>query len=197
VRGNSHSKRLPVARHESTSHRWFHMAYILAFCVVSAITGNRAAESQGPPPPRTNGDIHNVLSKLCLQPENASTQLGAAIVQMPCDNSSAQHWKSVPAPKGGWSHYVNQLSGLCLDARGGAANYTPIQQWTCNNITNEYWSYGQSIGATEPILISGVANTGYADPLFCLDMPGALPTAGAKMWLFKCNQTIAQSFLGP
>ena len=194
--GNSYAKPLSVARQESTRRTRVLAGCILSLALAAVIAGKPAANSQWPPPSRTKGDIHNVLSKLCLQPEGASTQLGATIVQMPCDGSAAQQWKSVPAPKAGWSHYVNQLSGLCLDAQGGAANETPIQQWTCDQITNEYWTY--TGGPRWPVLYSGVANTGYGGtPLFCLDMPYQQTTVNLKMWLYTCNGTMAQGFLGP
>src|SRR5450756_1385807 len=67
----------------------------------------------------------------CLQPLNGSSTQGVAIVQQPCNGTAAQQWtvKSVTSTK---VHLVNRASNLCLDARGKAANGTPIQQWTCN-----------------------------------------------------------------
>ena len=77
----------------------------------------------------------------CLQPINASHNQGDAIVQQPCNGSAAQQW-TVHLVSGTKVHLINRASGLCLDARGKAANGTPIQQWTCNTITNENWSFG-------------------------------------------------------
>jgi hypothetical protein len=83
----------------------------------------------------------SVGSAKCLQPVNGSADQGAAIVQKPCNGSVAQQWtvKLVSSTK---VHLVNRSSNLCLDARGGATNGTPIQQWTCNWISNENWSFG-------------------------------------------------------
>jgi hypothetical protein len=148
-------------------------------------------------PPHTKGDIHNALSKMCLQPMNGSKELGAKIVQVPCDGSLAQQWKNVSVPKGN-VHYVNQLSGLCLDARGAAANQTPIEQWTCDSITNENWIYAEGFGVTAPTLYSAIANTGTAGTVdYCLDMPGAQPTPGLAMQIYVCNGTIAQKWFTP
>jgi hypothetical protein len=90
----------------------------------------------------------------CLQPLNASTVQGTAIVQETCNGSTAQQWTvtSVSSTK---VHLVNMASHLCLDARGNAVNGTPIQQWTCNKISNENWSFG----ITNNILSSAVSNT--------------------------------------
>ncbi len=71
--------------------------------------------------------LYNFLSNQCLQPINGSTSQGAAIVQEPCNDSPAQSWTVVSVGNNIF-HYVNVLSGLCLDARGKAVNGTPIQR---------------------------------------------------------------------
>jgi hypothetical protein len=63
------------------------------------------------------------FSNQCLQPINDTGQ-GAAIVQEPCNGGAAQQWTEVSVGSNVF-HYVNVLSGLCLDARGGAVNGTP------------------------------------------------------------------------
>jgi hypothetical protein len=82
---------------------------------------------------------------------------------------------------------------LCLDARGGAADGTPVQQWTCNNISNENWQTGKQINqlpAIYPSLISRVSGTSS----HCLDMPDADPTVGHAMQIYRCNGTDAQQW---
>jgi hypothetical protein len=90
-------------------------------------------------------------------------------------------------------HFKNSLSQLCLDARGGADNGTPVQQWTCNNISNENWEPGEDIADTIPPLFSRVSDT----RSHCLDMPGALPTPGLAMQIYRCNGTVAQQWWIP
>jgi len=51
-------------------------------------------------------------------------EAGAAIVLASCNESDAQQWKRVAVP-GNYVHYVNKLSGMCLDARGTAVNGIP------------------------------------------------------------------------
>jgi hypothetical protein len=134
------------------------------------------------------GAIFNPLSDLCLQPLNGSTSLGAQIVQEPCNGSTAQSWKRTSLYT--TRQYVNLLSGLCLDARGGAADYTPVQQWSCEAITNETWNYVYSY---TPQLKSGVAGSSS----YCLDMPGADTAAGVALQIYSCNGTLAQQWFTP
>lgn len=135
------------------------------------------------------GVIRNIGNNMCLQPVNGSGDLGAAIVQEPCDNSFAQDWVFIPL--GGTSYrFQNQLSTLCLDARGGAMNGTPIQQWTCNGISNEKWDTGLRLPDAVP-LTSQVSGT----HSHCLDVAGAQPVAGLAMQLYVCNGTYAQGWV--
>ena len=138
------------------------------------------------------GDIYNFLSNQCLQPVNGSTGQGAAIVQEPCNNGAAQEWVSIPVG-GSTVHYQNVLSGLCLDARGGAANGTPVQQWTCNGISNENWEPGEYVSDYIPPLYSRVSGTSS----YCLDIPGGQRTAGLAMQIYRCNGTEAQQWWLP
>jgi Ricin-type beta-trefoil lectin domain-like len=113
--------------------------------------------------------LQNENSGGCLQPAGGSAALGAAITQEACNGSLAQQWTPTPASSG--VHLVNMSSGLCLDARGGAVNGTPVQQWTCDSISNENWSSGPPVttrqsflGDPGPLvtgeeLISGVSGT--------------------------------------
>jgi len=136
--------------------------------------------------------ISNFGSNLCLQPVNGSTARGAAIVQQPCNGSAAQQWTKVQVSSNIF-HFVNGLSGLCLDARGGAANHTPIQQWTCNKISNENWEPGDDSDDTIPPLFSRVSST----RSYCLDVPGGQHVAGLAMQIYRCNGTLAQIWWTP
>ena len=125
-------------------------------------------------------------SAKCLQPVNGSLNQGDAIVQQPCDGSVAQQW-TVTAVSSTKVHLVNRASHLCLDARGGATNGTPIQQWTCNKITNENWSFG----ITNNLLSSGVSNTFS----HCVATPGT--QGGLAMQLRFCSNTPSQVWTRP
>jgi hypothetical protein len=124
----------------------------------------------------------NAESGKCLQPINGSLNQGDAIVQQPCNGSAAQQWTvSVSSNK---VHLINMASHLCLDARGKAVNGTPIQQWTCNQITNENWNFG----ITNNILSSGISNT-YSH---CVSTPGTQD--GLAMALQFCAGTPSQQW---
>jgi hypothetical protein len=60
--------------------------------------------------------ISNKLSDKCLEPVSAVA--GAAIAIQPCTNLPIQQWTEVNV-KSPYVHYMNQLTKMCLDARGG------------------------------------------------------------------------------
>jgi Ricin-type beta-trefoil lectin domain-like len=131
---------------------------------------------------------------MCLQPADPDGGAGTAIVQQPCANIRVQSW--APLSLGGTSYqFLNQASGLCMDARGGAARGTPIEQWPCNTISNERWSWPFSFPDGMLPIRSQVAGTnGY-----CLDVPGASTAAGLRVQIYTCNGTTAQAWgiVGP
>ena len=139
--------------------------------------------------------LYNAHTNMCLQPENGSTTQGVAIVQEPCNTSAqgtakaAQEWLWINTG-GGSFHLENALSQLCLDARGGAANHTPAQQWTCNQISNENW---------EPVVIANGGGTRLVSRVsgssgYCLDIPGGQQTVGLAMQIYVCNGTVSQAW---
>jgi hypothetical protein len=164
---------------------------IESYCIVVPPGAECTSDTGSPGHPPPMPIVH-----LCLQPVDESTEQGAAIVQMPCREN-----KGVPIPAQVWTrppsdnifHFTNSKSGLCLDARGGAANGTPVQQWTCNNISNENWQTGKpknQLPPRYPSLISRVSGTSS----HCLDMPGADPTVGHAIQIYRCNDSVAQDW---
>jgi hypothetical protein len=133
--------------------------------------------------------LYSFLSNQCLQPIDGSTSQGAAIVQEPCNGSPAQNWTQVSVGNNIF-HFVNGLSGLCLDARGSATNRTPVQQWTCNSISNENWQPGDDGDDDIPPLFSRVSGTNS----YCLDIPGGQQTVGLAVQIYRCNGTEAQEW---
>ncbi len=159
--------------------------YVAASLVAVASSAKPAAANQ--PVIFFNGH-----TDMCLQALNESTDQGAAIVQEPCTiptpPTEAQEWLYVPNGSAGF-HFENALSGLCLDARGKAEDGTPVQQWTCDQISNEKWDpptnpQGQSVGPVHS-RVSGSDS-------FCLDIPGGQQTHGLGMQIYRCNGTVSQ-----
>jgi Ricin-type beta-trefoil lectin domain-like len=96
-------------------------------------------------------ELESAYNYECLQPTDGSSGQGVLIVEASCDGSLAQQWAVASASSG--FHLVNRSSGLCLDARGGAVSGVPVEQWSCDWISNEDWKFpgGQ--------LSSGVSGT--------------------------------------
>ncbi|MGH7121107.1 MAG: RICIN domain-containing protein [Acetobacteraceae bacterium] len=128
----------------------------------------------------------SVQNGKCLQPLGRSSDRGVAIIQKACDGSTAQQW-TVTLVSSTKAHLVNRSSRLCLDARGKAVNGTPIQQWPCNKISNEDWSFG----IRNNLLSSGISGTFS----HCVATPGSqdgLPTE-----LRFCDGNITQLWNRP
>jgi hypothetical protein len=103
------------------------------------------------PPVKAEDPIVKLVSAAsgkCLQPIDQSHNRGDAIVQQTCNGGAAQQWTvhTVSATK---VHLINRESGLCMDARGKGVDGTPIQQWSCNQISNEDWGFGITRGAPD------------------------------------------------
>ncbi len=169
------------------------MFYIAASLVAVALSAEPegAFQTQTPPPPAgVLAPIFLVtdLSGNCLQPINKSMDPGAAIVQEKCAPVAENVWILIAVGNGSF-HLMNALSGLCLDARGSAANGTPVQQWTCDQITNENWDLPGIAGAPYKTFlksrVSGSSN-------YCLDVPGGNSTPGIAMQIYSCNNTTSQ-----
>lgn len=124
----------------------------------------------------------SVQSGKCLQPVNASPNRGDAVVQETCNGSVAQQWTDVVVSSSA-HHLVNRSSNLCLDARGTASNGTPIQQWPCNQISNELWSFGLG----DNILSSGISSGRWTH---CVATPGEQD--GLAMELRACDGDSSQ-----
>jgi hypothetical protein len=147
------------------------LLFVVSLATALAVASTRPASAEDP--------IVKLVSSengKCLQPLNGSNAQGVAIVQQPCNGSTAQQW-TVTTVSSTKVHLVNMASHLCLDARGGAVNGTPIQQWTCNKITNENWGFG----ITNNILSSTVSNTWS----HCIATPG--DQDGLPMSLRACS----------
>jgi hypothetical protein len=162
-------------------HRLVTLSFAAAMATALNLTAASLARAEDP-----IVKLVSVSSGKCLQPINGSHTQGDAIVQESCNGSAAQQWtvKSVSSTK---VHLVNRSSGLCLDARGKAVNGTPIQQWTCNWISNENWSFG----ITNKLLSSGISNTFS----HCIASPGFQD--GLPMELRFCDGDSAQLWNRP
>ena len=132
-------------------------------CHRLATNGSRAATTQAVP--FSGQRLINYGSGLCLQPEPESGAYfinGLSIIQYFCLDADSvvatqQHWSllfvktgSVAGRSGSFNlyHFVNDLTGQCLDDRdGNTADGAPVQQWTCNSSsTTMLWTIGRTVG---------------------------------------------------
>jgi hypothetical protein len=73
--------------------------------------------------------------------------------------------------------------GLCVDVQGAnAADFTPVQVYTCNGTSAQQWTVVQA-GSTLQALGK------------CLDINGGGTADGTKVDLYDCNNTAAQVFI--
>ncbi|MGH3624283.1 MAG: RICIN domain-containing protein [Sciscionella sp.] len=125
----------------------------------------------------------------CLQPE--FPVVNAKVVQEPCDASNpAQGWQSLQV---GTNHYrfINQGSGLCLNAFTAAANGSPMGLSACRNVSNEEFNTHTSL----PDVVSLESRIGFRNTGFCIDVPGGRADNGLQMQLFRCNGSLAQRWV--
>jgi hypothetical protein len=165
------------------NHRFVKL--VVAAAAVTAVAGMAVAA----PSQATSDQIVKLVSNSsgkCLQPINGSLVQGDAVVQQTCNGSLAQQWQ-IHGVSSTAVHLINRQSQLCMDARGGATNGTPIQQWTCNTISNEKWGFG----ITNNLLGSQVGGTAS----HCIASPGSQD--GLPMELRFCDGNITQLWSRP
>ncbi|WP_085066838.1 RICIN domain-containing protein [Catenuloplanes japonicus] len=129
--------------------------------------------------------ISNPMQTTCLQPQNASISPGVLIVQAACDGSPIQRWtRSGPA-------YVNNGSGLCLNAAGPAiVGHIQTIQSPCNTSSSQSWVPTTSV----PGAVTGVKSQLSGNR--CLERAGGA-WIGNGAWLSPCNGTLDQQWLIP
>ena len=158
-----------------------HRALYLAVAVIALMLTAKPAAAAAPTP----FVFFNLHTNMCLEPQNDSTANGTPVVQEPCRETGAQQWIYISNA----TQFQNAQTGLCLDARGGAANHTAVQQWPCNWISNEKWQiFVPAKGSPGAPVQSRVAGSSG----FCLDIPGGQATVGLAMQIYRCNQTLSQ-----
>jgi chitinase len=85
-----------------------------------------------------------------------------------------QQWRSPPAAGGARSGEITGLAGKCVDVYWGrTANGTPVQLYTCNGSSAQWWT---------------LPGDGTVRALGrCLDVPGGSTASGTPVQLWDCN----------
>jgi hypothetical protein len=155
---------------------------------LSVLFGLAVAPPAGAAPALYN-PIANIGNGLCLQPQGGSTG-EVPVVQMPCNGSFAQGWKYVSIQNSSRIHLVNQLSQTCMNAFGPTVNGTPVIMIQCVTVSNEEWLPDKRL----PEVVQLQSRAGNTNTNLCLDVPGAQPTVGLALQIWRCNGSVAQHF---
>ncbi|MBF8194313.1 RICIN domain-containing protein [Nonomuraea sp. K274] len=166
---------------EMRNHRLVTLLSAVAITTAAGVAAASPAQAEDPIVKLVSGQ-----NRKCLQPDKGSLETATRIVQQTCNGSLAQQWTVTPVSSTK-VHLVNRASKLCLDVAGKAVSGTPIQQWTCNWISNENWGFG----ITDNLLVSAVSNTWS----HCIATPGAQD--GLPMELRFCDGNSAQRWNRP
>jgi hypothetical protein len=134
--------------------------------------------------------VNASASHLCLQPTGFNA--GDPVATQVCNGTAGQAWNPIQLDNNDHFQFQSVGSGLCLDARGGASNGTPVQIWPCNSISNERWTWLRFDNTFDTVR-SNVSGTNS----HCLDVPWGSQTPGTNMWIYACNDTAAQTWLDP
>jgi len=134
--------------------------------------------------------IKNVGNGKCLQPAGGSTALFEAIVQMPCNGSSAQGWQYARVGTNTYN-FINQVSGLCMWAWDGAFDGGRVLQSLCNRSSNAQFKTNAAL----PNVVVLQSRVGFRDTGFCVDVPSASSADGLGMQMYRCNGTLAQRWV--
>jgi ricin-type beta-trefoil lectin protein len=124
-------------------------------------------------------------------PDGVITYAGLPIQQFTCDNQNrTQTWilwyvGHTTVTNLDVYHVINQGTGLCLDDRDGkTSDWSPVQQWTCNDTSSTMlWALGDfQNGAQQLINLRAVQNGGSR----CLDVAHGSVQDGAALQLYHC-----------
>jgi len=119
----------------------------------------------------------------CTTPTSATTSGGTMSVAYVAAYSIGSGGTTPPPPPPPGAGAITGYQGLCVDVRGAnAANFTPVQVYTCNGTNAQQWSVVQA-GSTLHALGK------------CMDINGGGTADGTKVDLYDCNNTGAQVFI--
>jgi ricin-type beta-trefoil lectin protein len=174
------------------------MKYLIQFGVILAIVlsvmpaASASAAVTYPQPPQSyyHSLFKNVQNGLCIQPEYEAPINGLGIVQQLCNEADLyQRWtfQTVRLDYGQPGIYliINSGSGQCLDDRDGAtADWSPVQQWTCNfTSTTMQWTL---VDPGRPFIGLQFRNLRSGK---CLDVRGGSGAPGAVLQIYRCTST--------
>jgi hypothetical protein len=120
----------------------------------------------------------------CMDVRGGSNDPGAPVHLWTCLNVRSQFWTWVPTGDG-YNYIVDNQSGRCLDVYA-AADWTPVQQWTCLGNWNQQWRFDRIPGTSDGIFIINR----YSGK--CLDLYYGQTGDGTTIQLYSCHGGHAQ-----
>ena len=141
--------------------------------------------------------LRNLGSNKCAAPvagpDGVITYAGLPVQQFTCDvNNRYQTWEMWPFayyPVNGqyvlFYQLINQGTGQCLDDRDGKTrDWSPVQQWTCNDTSSTMlWALGSfQSGAAQLLNLRAIQNGGST----CLDVAHGSVDDGGVLQLYHC-----------
>lgn len=123
----------------------------------------------------------------CIDVETSSNPSNARLIVSNCSNSSTQMFTLSRNMNGGFA-LINTASGLCIDVPNGDRNDgTIIQQFPCNNSSEQSYLLSQAQNLNNQMVISGPINISHSGK--CID-------ARFRPYLrqFACNNSANQNF---
>jgi hypothetical protein len=154
-------------------------------------------------PPLDGGEVilFKAGSRLCLQPEDEARLNGLAIVQQPCKPSLTffQRWTFLRITGFVYTYgepgiyRVANEGGLgqrqCLDDRDGkTADWSPVQQWACNDTSTAMQWKLVTNGDDNPFSPSQIQFINIRSNK-CLDVRGGSLAPGAALQIYRCTST--------
>ena len=138
-----------------------------------------------PEPAPVVGPIRAAHSGLCLGVAGGSTEAGAEVVQLTCDDSASQTW-TITDLGGGYRRLQVGHTGHCLDIFGGSLEpLTTAIQWPCTGGQNQQFAVDADPAATRLV----ARHSG-----LCLDIEGGSTVSGADAIQFGCGPQANQRF---
>ena len=121
----------------------------------------------------------------CLGLQNGGTSNGTRLEQQSCSASSAQSFVLEQRSNGSY-RLAHVQSGKCVAPSGGTGNGTNLVLASCGSSSSQQFRV-EDMGGAYVRLVN--ARSGR-----CLDVNGASDSDGAKVQLWECNGTVAQSW---
>jgi Ricin-type beta-trefoil lectin domain-like len=168
-------------------------ATLLSGVLMNPVLAQGAIEPS--PVPFFFSPLSNLGSGLCLQPQTEAPLNGITIVQQPCSIGTDwyQNWRwdlmgEVSYGHPGTYRLVNVGSGQCLDDRDGkTADWSPVQQWTCNTTSTTMQWKAETVGIDPYDPHPTWAQFINIRSGKCLDVRSGSSAPGAVLQIYHCS----------